>query len=210
MAADKPAVLLVEGPDDREVVFRLCNHHRIDNKRLFDVHVAEGYQDLRDRLSVLPKSGFPTVGVVADADSDPAARWASLCGALHACGYASLPDAPSPDGAVLDGPPGRSRIGIWIMPDNQNAGILEDFLVTLTTEGDALLARARSALDAIPATERRFPAARTPKALVHTWLAWQEEPGASLAVALTRRYLDPGAPAAARFADWLRRVFSPT
>jgi hypothetical protein len=30
-------VLLVEGRDDREVIYQFCNHYQIDNKNLFSV-----------------------------------------------------------------------------------------------------------------------------------------------------------------------------
>lgn len=210
MVGDKRPVLLVEGRDDREVVYQLCNHYGIDNRSLFIVEEKRGYEQLRDDLRVRPKTGVPIIGVVVDGNSDPTARWGSLTDTLRACGYRALPAAPSPGGTILAAPPaGRSRIGIWMMPDNRLAGMLEDFLLTLANEEDPLLARAEAAVAAIPREERRFADSHRAKALIHTWLAWQEIPGTPLGLALTRRYLDPDGPTAARFMDWLRKLFSP-
>ncbi|MFH1466552.1 MAG: DUF3226 domain-containing protein [Pseudomonadota bacterium] len=54
---------------------------------------------------------------------------------------------------------------------------------------------------------RCFRDVHEPKAVLHTWLAWQEEPGTPMGLALTRRYLDPCHPRAVAFAAWLRRLF---
>jgi len=40
------------------------------------------------------------------------------------------------------------------------------------------------------------------KALIHTWLAWQDPPGEALGRALTRKTLDPHAEAAKPFINW--------
>jgi hypothetical protein len=73
-------------------------------------------------------------------------------------------------------------------------------------DGDALWTRAGDAIDSIPEHERRFPPVRRSKALIHTWLAWQEEPGSPMGQAIGKRDLDGSAPAAQRFVEWLRRL----
>jgi hypothetical protein len=45
------------------------------------------------------------------------------------------------------------------------------------------------------------------KALIHTWLAWQEEPGTPLGLAIKRQYFAGDAPLAAEFVNWLKRLF---
>lgn len=45
------------------------------------------------------------------------------------------------------------------------------------------------------------------KAEIHTWLAWQKEPGKPLGQAITARYLNPNAPDAQQLIAWIRRVF---
>ncbi len=72
---------------------------------------------------------------------------------------------------------------------------------------EALWVHAESAVDSIPADERRFPAVQTAKAKLHTFLAWQEEPGKPIGQAVTAKYLNPNAPQAAEFIQWLRALF---
>jgi hypothetical protein len=63
------------------------------------------------------------------------------------------------------------------------------------------------AIDNIPSRHRRFSDVRAAKARIHTWLAWQEEPGKPFGQAISARYLDPNLPAANTFATWLQRTF---
>ena len=42
---------------------------------------------------------------------------------------------------------------------------------------------------------------------MHTWLAWQEEPGIPLGLAVTKRYLDVDHVLARQFLQWLQRLF---
>ena len=92
-----------------------------------------------------------------------------------------LPDNPEKDGVILSPPSGaRPYVGIWLMPDNQTSGMLEDFLLRLTGDGDPLLSRAEQVVNSIPETEKLFGNTKRSKAVIHTWLAWQSDPGTSL------------------------------
>jgi hypothetical protein len=140
-----------------------------------------------------------------DADVDLQARWQPLRGILHQTGY-ELPQLPIASGMILS-PNDLPRVGIWIMPDNQLPGMLEDFAARLVAPSDSLWRRAELTVDAIPAEKRRFPAERIAKAKLHTFLAWQEEPGKPIGLAITAKYLDPNAIQAQQFIDWLRTLF---
>lgn len=201
-------VLLVEGREDREVIYQLCNHHKLDNRRLFDIEAKDGYEQLRDDLSVRPRTGIDIIGAVVDADTDLLQRWQSLRDALDRNGYPRLPATPDEAGTIID--PGTAllpKAGIWLMPDNRLTGMMEDFLQQLVQEGDSLLSRAHQSVDDIPPPERRFQQVHRSKAVIHTWLAWQEVPGTSLGHALTRHYLDANDALALRFLEWLKNLF---
>lgn len=183
-------------------------------------------------LKALPKylesrgEELTALGVLLDADDDRDASWRFITHTLHQLGYADLPAQPDPAGTVIQPPdrtiqppqpnagaslPGTAnplplpRIGIWIMPDNQLNGTLEDFLKFLVPEGDPLLPYAEQTLDKLPHT--RFTSPRRPKALIHTWLAWQNEPGKPYGQAISAKYLNTDLPMAKTFANWLRRTF---
>ena len=202
-------VLLVEGRDDREVVFQFCNHHGIDNRSLFTIKDKDGLESLLDDLRLRLRTDVSVLGVLVDADADPRARWQQVTSTVSPLGYV-LPMTPAETGTVVPAPgPTRPRLGVWMMPDNRVEGMLEDFLLRLTHERDPLVSRAREAVHGIPDAERRFAVAHGSKAVVHTWLAWQEEPGTALGQAITKRYLDPARPPAPAFRAWLLELFGP-
>ncbi len=203
----KDRVLLVEGRDDREVIYQFCNYFSIDNRTLFSIEAKDGVENLIDDLKVRIRTGVKVLAAVIDADIDRSARWEQVCAAIEVHGY-NLPNAPTQEGTILDAPnASRPKLGIWLMPDNQAPGMLEDFLLRLTNESDPLIVRAESVVDRIPEAERLFERTKRSKAIIHTWLAWQEEPGTSLGLSITRRYLDPTRNPAPEFRQWLEQLF---
>ena len=200
-------LLVVEGPDDKHVIWAIVKRH--DFKPEFEVKEEGGYEALRERLSsrLKPGSDLERLGIVVDADTDAAARWQSFKGILERAGYANVPEQPEPEGTVVEHDI-LPNVGVWIMPDNLQKGRIEDFLSFLVPEDDTLIGRARASLEGIPVEERRFPVHRHTKALIHTWLAWQKEPGKPLGQAITARYFEAEGPRVAAFLGWLTRVFA--
>lgn len=202
-------ILLVEGIEDREVVYHICNHYRLDNRSLFAIEAKDGYERLRDDLRVRPRTfGMKAIGAVVDADEDLPHRWQSLRDTLESAGYPNVPEAPLAEGIILPRHDTLPRMGIWLMPDNQIAGILEDFLQKLILRGDVLLPWALNSVERLP--ERRFKPTYRSKAAIHTWLAWQEEPGTPLGQAMTKHYLHADHELAQRFITWVKNLFAPT
>ena len=205
--ADKN-LLLVEGKDDVHVFSHLLKHYQIPKR--FQIKDKEGIRNLLDTLSVEFKdSGVERLGIVVDADLDIQARWQALRNILIKSGGVDVPTAPDLGGAIFSVElPDRSLVvGVWIMPNNELSGMLESFVRFLVPADDSLWDRAADCLTRIPDQERRFPAAHQIKAHVHTWLAWQEEPGTPLGLAITKRYLDADAPHARQLMDWVCRLF---
>jgi len=99
------------------------------------------------------------------------------------------------------------------MPNNQLPGMLEDFLQFLLPTDDSLWKRAETSVREIPEDDLPFDLTgkdKTPwlkKAQIHTWLAWQKEPGRPLGQAITKSYLNSKAPLAQKLVDWLRKLF---
>ena len=166
-------------------------------------------ENLEVRLKVSEEGDV--IGVVIDADTDISARWQSIRNRIIGVGYQNVPDQPDPDGTILDPPAGTylPRLGVWIMPNNQTSGILEDFLRFLVPQPNILFDHARASVKTIPEGERRFKPPDEPKAVIHTWLAWQKKPGFPFGKAITARFLDPDVPEADVLADWLKRLFFP-
>jgi hypothetical protein len=202
-------ILLVEGDDDEHVLKHLCGNRGVPH--LGEIKPHGGVNRLLESFPVRLKASEDgdIIGIVIDADTDLNSRWQSLSDRLASVGYQGVPENPRPDGTILD-PPGDTllpRVGIWIMPDNQVNGILEDFLRFLVPEGSRLFDHVESSVAAIPADEVRFSQLAKPKAIIHTWLAWQDEPGKPLGTSITARYLDPGVAQVDVLVSWLNRLF---
>lgn len=130
--ASPGAYLLVEGKDDRHVLWALFKQHGVSQS--FSVETpgtdeADGLEALLQGLPLrLKAENLGTLGVVLDADEDLTARWQAVSARLRAAGVRDIPDAPGPEGWIS---PGSPRLGVWLMPDNRLPGILEDFAVGL-------------------------------------------------------------------------------
>ena len=199
-------LVMVEGPDDQGVVVSFLNHGLADREILV---IAEGgYESLSNTRDALLVPGIVQniIGVVVDADQDVKARWASLRDRLVKAGYTGVSQDPDPQGSIveaLDLP----KLGVWLMPDNSSGGMIEDFMTFLIPPDDPLFEHARTVVANLPATPRRFPANRATKALIHTWLAWQEEPGKPMGQAITKKFFVARGPHFDSFLSWMKRLF---
>lgn len=204
-------VLLVEGSDDEHVVKHICGNRGLG--KIDRIRDCEGKARLLDLIPIqLKESELFALGILLDADTDLLASWQAVTDRLVTAGYAGIPSEPDPAGTVV-APPADSllpRVGVWLMPDNRVPGILEDFLRFLVPAAHPLMGHVEQSIDSIPSGHRLFADLKRPKACIHTWLAWQDEPGKPLGLSITARYLDPNQPAAGVFADWLHRTFFET
>lgn len=211
-------LLLVEGPDDKHTLSALLRHHNLSVNPFklvepdkITIEETGGYESLRSRVRIELKPqdtdlALQRLGIVVDADDDLLARWQSVRDVLGNAGYLAVPRNPEADGTVI-AQVGRPTVGVWIMPDNTLPGILEHFVEFMVPRDDVLWPRVIQCLAQLPEAERRFRVRDMMKARVHTWLAWQAEPGKPIGQAITSRYLDADAPHARQFIQWVRRTF---
>ncbi len=197
-------VLLVEGKDDCHVILALARFYQLPEN--FGIFECDGDEKAPKRLNALiPKSdpGKPqAIGIVLDATEG---RWAQITAKIAHHRY-EIPALPDPDGMIIEGDDTKPRIGVWIMPDNSNLGMLEDFLLAgVPPVGVAV------ATEAVDLAKRKqvttFKDVHYSKAVIHTYLAWQDEPGRPLGQSVTSKMLSPETPEAKRFVAWLRKLF---
>lgn len=199
-------VLLVEGKDDENVIRNIFRHHKIAQP----LHIKEkqGVDNLLETLDVeLLDSDLERLGIIVDADVDSANQWTRIANILKKSGYNNMPDLPDSTGTIVI-QSGLPLIGIWLMPDNSLPGMLENFVSFLIPQSDNLWGRAKQVVEEIPETQRQFQPQHTIKAQIHTWLAWQKEPGKPLGLAITFRYLDADALHAKKFIDWINKLLT--
>lgn len=200
--------LLVEGVNDEHVIKNLCFVHGVAAPFIEDVEgIEELFAGITNRLK---EENIRTLGIVVDADVSPSNQWERVTNRLAAIGYGSIPAQPPHEGWVsTESVP--MRVGVWIMPDNGQPGMLEDFVAQLIPVDDPLLAKAGATLQEVEREGiHRYNVTHRPKALIHTWLAWQAVPGMPMGRAITIGALDRGAPVALLFIGWLQRLFDPT
>ena len=199
------SVLLVEGKDGEHVLYSLLLHHQVP--KVFEVVNKEGIDSLLNDLDVeIDRSDLERLGIIVDADTDLSSRWQSLRDRLSSLGYAAMPDTPHSGGTIVAHEV-RPVVGIWLMPDNTLPGMLEHFVSFLGAADDPLWGIADGCLNEIPDDQRRFSPNHRIKAQIHTWLAWQKEPGTPFGSAITKRYLDANAPHAQQLIAWIRTLF---
>jgi hypothetical protein len=196
--------LLVEGNDDRHVILALCKNHQITEN--FDIIDCDGINNMEKRIPLMfKKSGIETIGIVIDADENLQTRWNSLKNILSAIGC-NVPQILQKTGLILaDNSP---KTGVWIMPDNNSNGMLEDFISFLIPHEDKLLPVVHSTLNDIEFRKlNKYSAIHKSKAVIHTWLAWQEEPGKPMGTSITKRYLSANDATCHDFVLWLETLF---
>ena len=155
----------------------------------------------------LKEENLQTLGVVVDADFDVAARWQAVTSKLQEFGYQNIPQAPVEDGWI-DLQSEKPKIGVWLMPNNQLPGMLEDFVKYLIPVEDKLKEKVAAILQEIE-TEglNLYSLTHHQKAFIYTWLAWQKKPGMPMGQAITAKALAYDSPEVKAFVDWLNRLF---
>ena len=205
--------MVVEGQDDKFALIELMGHH-VDwpqEKALAPVFVEIGGS--ADEILAtgfisgkLKESGVDVLGVVLDADDIFSNRWGrirSLCAPLFPLMSATIPA----DGLIIENID-EMRLGVWIMPDNASHGMLETFLQHLVPDTSVpVLDYAKQAVNEARQKGASCRECHIDKALIHTWLAWQDPPGNSLGRALTKRILDPDSNSAAPFIAWFKKLY---
>jgi hypothetical protein len=205
-----PYRLLVEGADDFHSVIHLLARHGYgwDDASTVRPYVQSlgGIEPLFEALPIALKGPYERLGVVFDANLGLSNRWAQIRGLAQRVGIA-IPDVLANDGAIVAGLRPGSRIGFWFMPDNSSPGSLENFLGKLVPKDDPIWAYADEAAFEARRRGGRCPEKEHVKSALHTWLAWQEEPGLPFGTALRARIFLHESEDALRFVGWFRRLF---
>ena len=201
------SILIHEGKNEGYVVRALATRHRYSVACEFVD--ATGFDPLCKQLSdgyLKLGTDLRRIGIIIDAEIDLRSRRQPIRNILVRVGYENVPHEPDVDGTIIAENQDWPRVGIWIMPDNRLPGMLEDYVASLVPEGDPLWVQARRCLGEATVIDGSLSSRQT-KALVHTWLGWQKEPGTPFGTAIINHSLDSTGPHVDRFLVWLRRVF---
>lgn len=204
------SVLLVEGRDDQHVIWSLLEHYRVPEA--FSVNDCDGIDNLlRDlTLRLTTPTMYKHIGVVMDADENLQGRYDALRNILDGTGGYDLSQVTLSERGTIIKPLDENypSFGLWLMPDNRSFGMLEDFVMTLADKNDALMDEADTVLASLEARSlNRYTPIHRSKAKIHTYLAWQEEPGKPMGQAITSKVLHAESDSAKIFVEWIKSLF---
>ena len=212
----RPVRFFVEGVDDFNAILHLLKRHNLSREttpqfpefcRPKDDN-NQGKTAVLDAIKTAIKANpNQSVGFVLDADDDLLASWDAVA---HRLGNVRVDvrGGIGPEGFLGRSSEWGTRVGVWLMPDNERSGELEDLLEDLVDEDDELHAYAREATRTAKSHGAAFPERKTRKAVLHAWLAWQEKPGRPYGTAIASRYFRDDSDAVLRFVNWFREVFN--
>ncbi len=212
-------ILLVEGESDQSFFKEVCKTLGLDA----NVRVAlprdsgrfhngkEGvFNLLPDLLNQLGDAQITRLAVVVDADSED-----------NGGGYQRAIDrvtkivepygftlASNPVGGVLfQHDDGLADFGLWVMPNNRDEGMLEDWIKSCVHQDEhKLFAHAETVVDTLP--QPKFKPIHISKAEVATWLAWQKQPGHGLYRAVEDQLIDTNSVLFKELCVWLTHIYS--
>lgn len=217
-------VLLVEGASDqkffKQLLSELSNAPEIEPKipRDVDAQIYRNglqplYRQLELQLGLLIRGQINKLGVIVDADHTAqdnngfANRRAQLVDLLSNSGFFITPAPERASQGEVFAHPSGAEVGVWIMPDHQSDGMIEDlFMGSVKVEQHSLLEHTASVIDNL-GEHKAFALHHESKAKLSTWLAWQKEPGISPSYAYHKGLFDRESAGFVALTDWLKRVF---
>jgi hypothetical protein len=111
-------------------------------------------------------------------------------------------------GEIFTHPGGLAQVGLFIMPNHKDDGMLEDMLKNMVTDAPYadVMKHAISTVDALP--NKLFDTTlHTSKAEIGTFMAWQRKPPAHAGASVRDNIFDVNATACAGLTAWLNAVF---
>lgn len=213
-------ILLVEGEADKGFFEEICKKLTLDTSVLVappidlgGTHNTKGgvSNHLKILLPQLDDGQITHIAVVVDADYDQHGggyhrTMANLAGIIEPFGFVVENKSHAVSGICFKNSNGLADLGLWIMPGNQDDGMLEDWIKSCVSENEqALFDLAMQAVDQIAMP--KFKPHLSTKAEVATWLAWQKKPGQGLYAAIENKLLNDEYPLFKELEDWLLKVF---
>jgi len=209
------ATLLVEGQTDKPFFEELLKRENLPVLVEPSHGITKMTADISRLLKQLQDGAIRRLGIVADADhTTPKGqggfnkRWQLLTKPLKEMGYEiTAPPSQRYAGSLFTHAEGLPLVGLWLMPDHQSDGMLED-LIKQTVYGDqqlTLLQTATTCLEQLPVT--LFQPHHHTKATIYSWLAWQTRPGQALVSTINADLINLYSQEMQAFIKWLRDLF---
>jgi hypothetical protein len=197
--------LLIEGSSDLYVIAKLCELKNVPHN--FEFVNLKSISNLKIEIAArLNESELKKLGIVVDADENLSKIWNIIKKYFSDFNY-NLPSDLPKEGLIVDLE--TIKIGVWIMPNNNLNGTLEDFLNYFIPKNDLLIDEVEAHIQTIENKNlHKYNKNKRTKAKIHSWLSLQKDPGNTLGEAINQRYFDIENNECELFIEWLRKLFN--
>lgn len=155
---------------------------------------------LKELTAFIKESDARSIGIAIDANESLERRWQSIRDKLIRSDLTvKFPKAPCRHGTVQEF--GKQIIGIWVMPDNQRCGELEDFVAELIPKDDVW----NLACDFVECAKDKGIRVSESKSRVYAWLAVLE-PGTQVGTAFKTGKLKLDTKNYKNFENWIKAL----
>lgn len=218
-SASHDRILMVEGNSDRAFFEQICKVVGLNPKVTVAppkelagaYNTREGvFNHLPILLDQLADARITRLAVIVDADSE-----------INGCGYNQTIQrvegivedygfslsSHTGSGIFFQHDDGLADFGLWVMPNNADEGMVEDWIKQcIHPDEHALFAYAEATVAALP-QPRKFNQIHRSKAEVATWLAWQRRPGHGTYLAVEDNLINLVSTQYQNLAAWLGHVY---
>ena len=202
------SLLLVEGRSEENAIREFYKQWKIDIN--FDISSEGSITKLKTSFKMHLKSSniLRKLWVIIDADASYACAWQSIRDILERSGKYNPPLQLCSNGLILTPIDENDLVvGVWIMPNNQDVGMLEDFMMGIIPEDNMLLHEAETVLTNIEKKNiQKYKNVHRAKAKLHTWLAWNDEPCDYVNVAIRKNLFSQDKELVIAFRAWLMEL----
>ena len=218
--AKAKGLMLVEGVNDKSFYEELCCCLKLSVKISVcpPREVGGAYNTKQGAINHLPTllsqladGQIERLALIVDADrvehgSGVEKTLAQISGIVQEYGFQVPPTCLKNGGLIFSHTDGLSDLGLWVMPNNNDEGALEDWILqSIHPDESILLNAARSSVASL--APPKFASIRKSKAELATWLAWQDRPGEGAYYAVKGKLLNEDAPLYVGLKEWLAAVF---
>lgn len=213
-------ILLVEGESDKSFFEEICKtlglHASVKVAKPKDIggshNTKEGvFNILPIFLKQLGDATVTHLAVVVDADSDANGGGCQrtidrVVNIVKPYGFTLVPDH-SVAGVIFQHDDGLADFGLWVMPNNCDEGMLEDWIKEcIHSNEQQLFKHAEEVVGELSAP--KFEPIHRSKAEVATWMAWQKPPGHGLYRAVEDQLIDMKSELFEKLSVWLTHIYS--